>query len=72
IEFRVDKAGILHATVGKANFEAQKLVDNVNAFLNTVVRLKPSSAKGQYIRSIAVSSTMGPGVHIDRNTIAGH
>lgn len=72
IEFRVDKAGILHATVGKANFEAQKLVDNVNAFLNTVVRLKPSSAKGQYIRSIAVSSTMGPGVHIDRNTIVGH
>jgi len=72
IEFRVDKAGILHATVGKANFEASKLVDNVNAFLNTVVRLKPSSAKGQYIRSIAVSSTMGPGVHIDRNTIVGH
>jgi len=72
IEFRVDKAGILHSTVGKANFEASKLVDNVNAFLNTVVRLKPSSAKGQYIRSIAVSSTMGPGVHIDRNTIVGH
>jgi len=72
IEFRVDKAGILHATVGKANFEAQKLIENVHAFMNTVIRLKPATAKGQYIRSIALSSTMGPGVHIDRNTIVGH
>ncbi len=72
IEFRVDKAGILHATVGKSNFEAQKLVENVNAFLATVMRLKPSSAKGQYIRSIALSSTMGPGIHIDRASIAAH
>ncbi|HUL44939.1 MAG TPA: 50S ribosomal protein L1 [Bacteroidota bacterium] len=72
IEFRVEKAGILHATVGKANFEAAKLVDNVQAFLSTVVRLKPATAKGQYIKSIALSSTMGPGVHIDRNAVASH
>ncbi|MGD0337879.1 MAG: 50S ribosomal protein L1 [Bacteroidota bacterium] len=72
IEFRVDKAGILHATVGKANFERQKLVENIQTFLNTVVRLKPSSAKGQYVRSIAISSTMGPGVKIDRNVLAVH
>ncbi|HUN64467.1 MAG TPA: 50S ribosomal protein L1 [Bacteroidota bacterium] len=72
IEFRVDKAGILHATVGKADFEAQKLVDNINAFLGTVLRVKPATAKGQYIRSIAISSTMGPGVHIDRNVAVTH
>ena len=72
IEFRVDKAGIIHATVGKANFEREKLVENISAFLNTVMRLRPATAKGQYIRSIAVSSTMGPGVHIDKNVIAAH
>ena len=72
IEFRVDKAGILHATIGKAKFEKEKLVENFHAFLNTVVRLKPATAKGQYIKSIAVSSTMSPGVYIDRNAIVGH
>lgn len=72
IEFRVDKAGILHATIGKVNFEKEKLVDNLNAFLQTVVRLKPSSAKGQYIKSIALSSTMGPSVRIDRNVVGAH
>ncbi len=69
IEFRVDKAGILHATVGKANFEKEKLVDNINAFLGTVARVKPSSAKGQYIKSIALSTTMGPSVMIDRAAV---
>jgi large subunit ribosomal protein L1 len=72
IEFRVDKAGILHATVGKVNFDKEKLVENLNAFLHTVVRLKPSSAKGQYIKSIALSSTMGPSVRIDRNVVGAH
>ncbi len=72
IEFRVDKAGILHACVGKASFEPKQLVDNIHAFLNTVVRLKPTSAKGTYIRSISLSSTMGPGVAIDRNQVAAH
>jgi len=66
IEFRVDKAGIVHATVGKAGFEKEKLEENIRAFLTTIVRLKPSTAKGTYVRSIAISTTMGPGVHIDR------
>jgi len=69
IEFRVDKAGVVHTTVGKANFEKEKLVENVKAFLATIGRLKPATAKGQYVKSIAVSSTMGPGVHIDRNIV---
>jgi large subunit ribosomal protein L1 len=72
IEFRVDKAGIVHATVGKASFEKDKLVENIQSFLNTIVRLKPSSAKGTYIKSIAISTTMGPGVHIDRSEVAVH
>jgi large subunit ribosomal protein L1 len=66
IEFRVDKAGILHACVGKANFEPKQLVDNIHAFVAAVVRLKPATAKGTYIKSIHLSSTMGPGVEIDR------
>ena len=72
IEFRVDTAGILHACVGKANFEAQQLVDNIQAFLATVVRLKPASAKGAYIKTISLSSTMGPGVQIDRAQVGAH
>jgi large subunit ribosomal protein L1 len=66
IEFRCDKAGIVHAMVGKASFESGKLVENINAFLNTIAKLKPSSAKGQYIKSITLSSTMGPGVKIHK------
>jgi large subunit ribosomal protein L1 len=72
IEFRVDKAGIVHATVGKASFEKEKLVENIQSFLSTIVRLKPSTAKGTYIKSIAISTTMGPGVHIDRSEVAAH
>jgi len=72
IEFRVDKAGILHASVGKANFEAKQLADNIHAFLATVVRLRPSTAKGTYIKSINISSTMGPGVAVDRTQVAAH
>jgi large subunit ribosomal protein L1 len=66
IEFRVEKAGIVHATIGKANFEKEKLVENIHLFLTTIMRLKPATAKGQYIKSIAISTTMGPGIHIDR------
>jgi len=72
IEFRVDKAGIVHACVGKANFEPKQLADNIHAFLSTVVRLKPQTAKGTYIKTISISSTMGPGVQIDRNQVAAH
>lgn len=70
IEFRVDKAGVIHSTIGKVNFEKEKLVENLKAFLNTIIKLKPATAKGQYVKSIFVSSTMGPSVQIDR-TVAG-
>mgnify|MGYP003329232866 FL=1 len=70
IEFRVDKAGIVHAMIGKADFEAKKLEDNINTFIATILRLKPSTVKGQYVKSISISSTMGPGVHIDRGSVA--
>jgi large subunit ribosomal protein L1 len=72
IEFRVDKAGILHACIGKASFDQKQLVENIHAFLNTVVRLRPPTAKGTYIKSIHLSSTMGPGVPIDRNQVTVH
>jgi large subunit ribosomal protein L1 len=67
IEFRVDKTGNLHAPIGKVSFDEQKLAANLEVFMDTVVRAKPSSAKGTYIRSVTVSSTMGPGVRIDPN-----
>lgn len=67
IEFRVDKTGILHVNVGKASFSEKQLGENIRSFIDTVVRLKPASAKGQYLRSITISSTMGPGIAIDRN-----
>jgi len=70
IEFRVDKAGVVHSTVGKVSFEKEKLVENLKTFLNTIVKLKPSTAKGTYVKSIYVSSTMGPGVPIDRTVAA--
>jgi large subunit ribosomal protein L1 len=72
IEFRVEKAGIVHATIGKANFEKEKLIENIRLFLSTIMRLKPATAKGQYVKSIAISTTMGPGVHIDRAEIGAH
>lgn len=65
IDFKVDKAGIIHASVGKASFDAAKLAENANELLNTIVKLKPSSAKGAYVRSICMSSTMSPGIAID-------
>ncbi|HKJ81121.1 MAG TPA: 50S ribosomal protein L1 [Ignavibacteriaceae bacterium] len=70
IEFRVEKAGIVHTSLGKMNFEADKLAENVNAFLNTIVKLKPASAKGQYIKSLYLSSTMGPGLKIVKDAVA--
>ncbi|MBW1699866.1 MAG: 50S ribosomal protein L1 [Deltaproteobacteria bacterium] len=65
IDFRVEKAGIVHAPMGKVSFGAQKIVENISAFLETILRLKPSSSKGTYIKSIAISTTMGPGIKID-------
>lgn len=69
IQFRVDKAGIVHASIGKASFDAQKLVENIKTLLSTILRLKPAAAKGQYVKSIYLSSTMGPGIKIDRNEL---
>jgi large subunit ribosomal protein L1 len=65
IEFRVDKTGNVHAPVGKASFSADQLAANVQAFMETIVRAKPSAAKGTYLRSATISSTMGPGVRLD-------
>jgi large subunit ribosomal protein L1 len=65
IEFRVDKAGNLHVAVGKASFAEEKIEENIRAFLAEVVRLKPPAAKGQYIKSLTVSSTMGVGIRLD-------
>ncbi len=70
IDFRVEKAGIVHTSIGKMNFEADKLAENARAFLNTIVKMKPASAKGQYIKSIYLSSTMGPGLKISKEEIA--
>jgi len=65
IEFRVDKTGNVHAPIGKASFSADQLAANLSAFMDTIVRAKPASAKGTYLRTATVSSTMGPGVRLD-------
>jgi large subunit ribosomal protein L1 len=69
VEFRVEKAGIVHVPVGKASFDAKRLQDNVNAILDTIIRAKPATAKGVYLKGIAVSTTMGPGIKLDTNEI---
>jgi large subunit ribosomal protein L1 len=70
VEFRVDKAGIIHAPVGKVSFADEALTENARALIEALTRMKPASSKGQYIKGIAVSSTMGPGVKVD-HTQAG-
>ena len=65
IEFRVDKTGNVHAPVGKVSFSEQQLAENIQAFMDTIVKAKPSAAKGVYLRSATVSSTMGPGIRLD-------
>jgi large subunit ribosomal protein L1 len=65
IDFKVDKAGIIHAAVGKVSFDANKIAENANELMQTIMKLKPSSAKGTYVRSVTMSSTMSPGVAID-------
>jgi large subunit ribosomal protein L1 len=69
VEFRVDKTGIVHAPVGKTSFPPQSLIDNAAALIDSIVRAKPSAAKGKYLRTITVSSTMGPGVRIDETRV---
>jgi large subunit ribosomal protein L1 len=69
IDFKVDKYGIIHAAVGKVSFEEEKLLDNIRELLQTIVRLKPSSSKGTYMRSVFLSSTMSPGVQVEPKSI---
>ena len=69
IDFKVDKLGIVHASVAKVSFDADKIVDNARELLQTIVKLKPSAAKGTYINSIYMTSTMGPGIKIDPKSI---
>jgi len=65
VDFRVEKAGIVHVSIGKASMAAPHLLDNANTLIQALIRLKPSTAKGTYVRSVAISSTMGPGVKVD-------
>jgi large subunit ribosomal protein L1 len=69
LEFRVDKAGIVHVPVGKASFNPEKLIDNAKAVLTSLLRAKPASAKGNYVRGVTVSTTMGPGIKIDLSQV---
>jgi large subunit ribosomal protein L1 len=71
VEFRVEKAGIIHAGIGKASFSEGDLKENFAAFMDAIIKAKPSGAKGKYVKKIAISSTMGPGVKIDSTEIAG-
>ena len=70
IDFKVDKTGIVHASIGKVSFTPQQMSDNAKEFINTLIKLKPATAKGTYIKSIYLSSTMSPGVKVDTKSIA--
>src|SRR5690606_11975101 len=70
IEFRVEKAGIVHATIGKTSMEPEKLADNLNELLSTVMRLKPSTSKGTYLKGVSMATTMGPSIRLDAVAIA--
>ena len=69
IDFRVDKTGIIHSSIGKVSFEAKQIADNAKEFLNTLIKLKPTAAKGTYIKSIYLSSTMSPGIKVDSKSV---
>jgi large subunit ribosomal protein L1 len=71
VEFKVEKTGIIHATVGKISFEPDRLKENVLALMDVIVRAKPASSKGTYLKSIAISTTMGPGIKLDPNELRG-
>ena len=70
IDFKVDKTGIIHSSIGKVSFAPDKLVDNANEFINSIIKLKPAAAKGTYIKSVYLSSTMSPAVKIDTKTLS--
>jgi len=69
ISFKVDKVGIIHASVGRVSFSEDKLVENANEFIQTIVKLKPSTAKGIYVKSISMATTMSPGINLDTNSV---
>ncbi len=69
VEFRVDKAGIVHSPIGKISFDAAKLADNAHAVLSAVVKAKPAASKGKYVKKVTLTSTMGPGIPIDQAEI---
>src|SRR5947199_9985313 len=69
LDFRVDKAGIVHVPVGKASFGAEQLIDNAKAVLMSLLRAKPASAKGNYVRGVTISTTMGPGIKVDLSQV---
>jgi len=71
VQFKVEKAGIIHGGIGKASFEADKLAENIRAFVDAVTRAKPSGAKGTYLKKVSISSTMGPGVSVDLASASG-
>jgi len=71
IDFKVDKTGIIHASIGKVSFTPEKIKENALELINTVIKLKPSAAKGVYMKSISLSSTMSPGISIDKGSIGG-
>jgi len=71
VDFKIDKQGIIHASIGKASFSADKIKDNATELINTVVKLKPASSKGTYVQSITLSSTMSPGIMVDKGSIGG-
>lgn len=68
IDFKVDKSGIIHASIGKVSFDAAKIAENANELISTIVKLKPSAAKGVYLKSVTLSSTMSPGIAVEANT----
>lgn len=70
VEYKVEKAGILHVRVGKVSFEADKLCENAMAIVDSVIKAKPASSKGRYLRSVTLSSTMGPGIRLDTTTLS--
>jgi large subunit ribosomal protein L1 len=70
IDFKVDKFGIVHTSIGKVSFEPQKLVENATEFVNTLIKLKPSAAKGTYVKSIYLSSTMSPGIQVEQKSVS--
>jgi large subunit ribosomal protein L1 len=70
IDFKVDKFGIVHTSIGKVSFAPEKLVENATEFVNTLIKLKPSAAKGTYVKSIFLSSTMSPGIQVEPKSVS--